>query len=73
MLLRGRVTVTNRLHGHLLCWLMGQPHVVRDVCNGKVSAYHETWGCDSHLVRFAEANSDVYALAEDMLSLIQKK
>jgi hypothetical protein len=24
-------------------------------------------------VRFAEANSDVYALAEDMLSLIQKK
>jgi len=67
MLTRGQVTVTNRFHGHLLCWLMGQPHVVRDVCNGKVSAYHETWGCDSHLMRFAETNDEVLDLAMELL------
>ncbi len=73
MLTRGRVTVTNRLHGHLLCWLMGQPHVVRDVSNGKISAYHETWSCDHQLTRFAKSSSEALDLAMNLLNSISSK
>jgi len=70
MLARGRVTITNRLHGHLLCLLMGQPHVACDVDNGKVFAYRDTWGCDAPAVRFAasaaEAGDMAAALAAEL-------
>ncbi|WP_298460423.1 polysaccharide pyruvyl transferase family protein [uncultured Cellulomonas sp.] len=38
-----RVVVTDKLHGHLLCAMLGIPHVVLDNAYGKVSATVETW------------------------------
>jgi exopolysaccharide biosynthesis predicted pyruvyltransferase EpsI len=35
--------VTDRLHGHILCELLGVPHVALDPPNGKVSTLHDTW------------------------------
>ena len=66
MLTRGRVTITNRLHGHLMCLLMGQPHVVCDNANGKVFAYRDTWGCDAPFVRFASSAAEAVGLAEEL-------
>lgn len=68
MLARGRVTVTNRLHAHLLCILMRQPHVVCDVGNGKVFAYRDTWGCDLPFARFASSPAEAAERARDLLA-----
>ncbi|MFF2627063.1 polysaccharide pyruvyl transferase family protein [Kitasatospora griseola] len=35
--------VTDRLHAHLLCLLLGIPHTVLDDRNGKISSYRNTW------------------------------
>jgi exopolysaccharide biosynthesis predicted pyruvyltransferase EpsI len=68
MLSRGRVTITNRLHAHLMCLLMGQPHVACDVTNGKVFAYRDTWGCDAPFVRFAGSPAEAVDLAAELLA-----
>jgi pyruvyl transferase EpsO len=39
----GRVVATNRLHGHVLCLLMGIPHFLSDNSYGKVRAFYDTW------------------------------
>lgn len=43
---RGEVVVTDRLHGHILCCLMGKRHVVLDNSYGKISRYIESWPDD---------------------------
>lgn len=42
-LLQAPVVITDRLHGHILCLLLGIPHVVLDNSYGKVSRFVETW------------------------------
>ncbi len=48
ILSRGRVVMTDRLHGHILSLLLDLPHVVLDNRYGKVRAFYETWtmGCE---------------------------
>jgi pyruvyl transferase EpsO len=43
LLSEGSVVVTNRLHAHILCVLLGIPHVVMDNNYGKVRTFAETW------------------------------
>jgi pyruvyl transferase EpsO len=43
LLSRGRVVVADRLHAHVLCCLLGIPHVVFDSYDGKVSALYKAW------------------------------
>lgn len=40
---RGRVVVTDRLHGHIMSTLLHVPHVLLDTVDGKVAKYHNTW------------------------------
>ncbi|GFO46026.1 pyruvyl transferase 1 [Plakobranchus ocellatus] len=40
---RGRVVITDRLHGHILATLLNIPHVVIDNSAHKLSAYHLSW------------------------------
>ncbi len=40
---RGRVVVTDRLHAHIFCTLMGIPHVILDNNNGKLFSYYKTY------------------------------
>ncbi|MEA1050962.1 polysaccharide pyruvyl transferase family protein [Lamprobacter modestohalophilus] len=40
----GQVVITDRLHGHILCTLMGIPHVVLDNHYRKISNFREAWG-----------------------------
>jgi pyruvyl transferase EpsO len=43
LLCRARVVVTDRLHAHILCVLMGIPHVVLPDRFGKIEAFVDTW------------------------------
>jgi pyruvyl transferase EpsO len=43
LLTAGRVAVTDRLHGHVLCLLLDLPHVVVADRYGKTRNYWETW------------------------------
>ena len=43
LLSRGRVVVTDRLHGHILALLLGIPNVLLDNSYGKCRAVWETW------------------------------
>ncbi|WP_371056070.1 polysaccharide pyruvyl transferase family protein [Rhodosalinus sp. K401] len=46
LLAQGHRVVTDRLHGHILCSLMGKTHVVLDNHYGKVFNYINTWAGD---------------------------
>jgi exopolysaccharide biosynthesis predicted pyruvyltransferase EpsI len=49
ILRRGRVVITDRLHGHILSILLRIPHVLLDNCYGKLRSFYDTWtrGCES--------------------------
>jgi pyruvyl transferase EpsO len=63
MLSRGRVVVTDRLHGHILSLLLGIPHVVLDNSYGKLRSFCETWTKSSDLAHWAETPAEANALA----------
>jgi exopolysaccharide biosynthesis predicted pyruvyltransferase EpsI len=60
---RGRSVITDRLHGHILCMLLGIPHVLIDNSYGKVSGFYETWTSDSRLARWAPTPAHALNLA----------
>ncbi len=47
------VVVTDRLHAHILCLLLGVPHVVVDTGYGKLRRFVDAWTEDSPLLRVA--------------------
>jgi exopolysaccharide biosynthesis predicted pyruvyltransferase EpsI len=61
LLSTGRTVVTDRLHGHILCVLLGIPHLLLDNSYGKVSSFHETWTSGLELVRFAGSAEEALA------------
>lgn len=59
LLSRGRIVVTDRLHGHILSLLLGIPHVLLDNSNGKVKRFYDMWTAESDLVQWADSPHDV--------------
>lgn len=45
--------VTDRLHGHIMCVLLGIPHVALDNSYGKVSSFIDTWTKDCDVLQTA--------------------
>jgi pyruvyl transferase EpsO len=43
LLSSGRVVITDRLHAHILCLLLGIPHSVLDNTYGKLGRFLDTW------------------------------
>jgi pyruvyl transferase EpsO len=39
----GRTVITDRLHGHILCLLLGIEHFLLDNTYGKLSSFYQTW------------------------------
>lgn len=68
LLSRGRVVVTDRLHGHILSLLLGIPHVVLDTRHGKISAFREAWTRDAAGVAAASTPADAGRAARALLS-----
>jgi len=58
-----RTVITDRLHGHILCMLLGIPHLLLDNSNGKIKNFHETWTAESPLARWADSPDEAAALA----------
>jgi pyruvyl transferase EpsO len=68
LLSQGRVVVTSRLHGHLLCMLLGIRHVVLDNTYGKVHGAFDTWTHGSPLVQLADSQSEALARATALVA-----
>ncbi|GAA0297205.1 polysaccharide pyruvyl transferase family protein [Kineococcus aurantiacus] len=64
---RGRVVITDRLHGHILCLLLGIPHVVLDNSYGKIADFREAWTADSVLTRTATTADEAVEAARGLL------
>jgi exopolysaccharide biosynthesis protein PssK len=54
LLAMGRSVVTDRLHGHILCVMLGIPHVAMDNSYGKISNFIATWTTDCDLVDYSD-------------------
>ena len=67
LLARGRVVVTDRLHAHILCLLLGIPHVALDNSYGKLSSFTTTWSTLGDRVRWADTPAEALALARELL------
>lgn len=66
LLASAEVVITDRLHAHVLCVLMGIPHVLLDNSYGKLSSFHETWTADVDNVRWAQSPAEALRLAEQL-------
>jgi len=69
LLSNGEVVITDRLHGHILCALMGIPHVLVDDKYGKVGSFFSSWTSSLQTARFARDPSQVPSLADELLRL----
>jgi exopolysaccharide biosynthesis predicted pyruvyltransferase EpsI len=69
LLASGRVVITDRLHAHILCLLLGIPHVVLDNSYGKLRHFRAAWDTTSSpLVRWAESPAAALASARALLA-----
>jgi exopolysaccharide biosynthesis predicted pyruvyltransferase EpsI len=57
------VVVSDRLHAHILCTLLGIPHVMVDTRYGKVGSFVETWMPNEELVQVAGSPREAIELA----------
>lgn len=73
LLSRGRVVVTDRLHAHILCTLLGVPHVVLDNSYGKISSFMDEWTGSSTLVRRAGGAAQAAALCRELLQTTRQQ
>jgi len=70
---QGRVVVTDRLHGHIICLLMGIPHVILDNSYGKVSRFYQTWTHGSPLTRCATTVEEARSRAAELLAAFEER
>ena len=59
----GRVVITDRLHAHIFCLLLGIPHVLLNNDSGKNWNFYESWTRDSPLCRLARNPAEAWSLA----------
>ncbi len=59
LLTGGEQVVTDRLHGHILCVLLGVPHRLIDNSYGKLSSFVETWAHDHDEVKWFDRSEQV--------------
>jgi pyruvyl transferase EpsO len=68
----GRIVITDRLHGHIFCLMLGIPHVLLNDDDGKNWNFYETWGRQSGLCRLARTPADAWALARSALPRVRE-
>jgi pyruvyl transferase EpsO len=61
------VVVSDRLHAHILCMMLGVPHVMLDTRYGKIRSFIETWAADSPLVDLADSPAEALERAQRRL------
>lgn len=68
ILSRGQVVITDRLHGHILCTLMGIPHVVLDNSYNKIGNFRGAWKTGKDYCLAAKTLEDAVVKAEFLLN-----
>jgi pyruvyl transferase EpsO len=68
----GRIVITDRLHGHIFCLMLGIPHVLLNDDSGKNWNFYETWSRQSGLCRLARTPADAWALARAALPRLRE-
>ena len=68
LLTSGRVVITDRLHGHILCLIAGVPHVFLDNSYGKITSFATTWNTMSRGARSAGSLETAIDIARDLLA-----
>ena len=63
ILSRGKVIITDRLHGHVLSLLLGIPNILLDNNYGKIRSFYETWTQEFPLVQWAKSSKVALKLA----------
>jgi pyruvyl transferase EpsO len=63
----GRMVVTDRLHAHIFCLMMGIGHVLVGEESGKNQHFYETWTRDSNLCRFARDPAEGWSMVRRAL------
>jgi exopolysaccharide biosynthesis predicted pyruvyltransferase EpsI len=58
LLSRGRVIITDRLHGHILGLLLGIPQVLVGDRYGKVKSFYESWTRDCPITSWADSEKE---------------
>ncbi|HEX2412048.1 MAG TPA: polysaccharide pyruvyl transferase family protein [Solirubrobacteraceae bacterium] len=66
LLCSARVVVTDRLHAHVLCVLLGIPHVVTDNVSGKIRAFHDAWTLETPLAVWTDSLQRGVELAREL-------
>ena len=60
---QGQVVITDRLHAHILCILLGIPHYLLDNNYGKVSGFFKAWTHSSQLATWCDSEAEAISLA----------
>jgi pyruvyl transferase EpsO len=68
----GRMVITDRLHGHLFCLLLGIPHVLLNNDSGKNWNFYETWTRESPLCRLARNPAEAWSLARNAMPKLRE-
>jgi pyruvyl transferase EpsO len=61
----GHVVITDRLLAHVLCLLLGIPHVLLNDESGKNWHFHETWTREAALCQLARSPAEAWSLARN--------
>lgn len=65
----GKVVVTDRLHGHILCTLLDIPHVVLDNSYRKIGNFRDAWRTGGDKCLSAETIEEAMQKAKELLAL----
>jgi pyruvyl transferase EpsO len=63
LLSSAHTVITDRLHGHILCLLLGIPQILMDTSYGKVRAFFETWTSGTDLTRWSGSPAEALSIA----------
>lgn len=64
-----RLIITNRLHGHILCILLGIPHILLSNSYYKNESFYETWTQQIPFCRFVKNTAQLNIAAQELLEV----
>jgi len=66
LLSRGSMVITDRLHAHVLCCLLGVRHLLFDSLDGKISALYDAWTKGTTNARLVSSVDQVAGLVDEL-------
>ena len=68
---QGEIVISDRLHAHILCTLIGKPHISLDNANGKIGEYIRQWG-GFGITELAGSPADIKGKMEKLRNLLSR-